>query len=180
MRAGPLVSEIWRLPETDRMPFGCFEAIRFEAGLSVGASRWLGRRTYRLKALNLFGLELLSASWSAGTMILILSLNSEILRCFKCLSCHLPGNHSVRRFANAPSWFISFMNITLTFSEFALAMFHSCVIVDQGTYWGGTPPGATCRRHCNLLLKAAILPSRSSTGAEGALSPWNLYLDWWC
>ncbi|XP_066311687.1 zinc finger CCCH domain-containing protein 3-like isoform X2 [Miscanthus floridulus] len=39
--------------------------------------------------------------------------------------------------------------------------------------------------HCNLLLKAAILPSRSSTGAEGAFSlkfePFNiLYLDWLC
>jgi len=67
----------WCLPETDRVPFGCFEAIRLQAGLSVGASRWLGRRAYWLKTLNLFGVELLSASWSAATMLYALDPFSE-------------------------------------------------------------------------------------------------------
>lgn len=100
-----------------------------------------------------------------------------ILKCcnaFKCLSCQ--GSIGFTVFQMPHHDFISLMSsITLTFSEFGLAMFHfiHLSLLPQGTYLGGTPPGATCRHHCNLLLKAAILPSRSSIGAEGALSPWK-------
>ena len=43
----------WCLPEADdETPFGCFEAIRLQEGLSVGSSRSPGREALQIKDLK--------------------------------------------------------------------------------------------------------------------------------